>query len=74
MKKLVLFIMIVGSISLASCTQNDCTCVATQRKSTTSATSHTYPVYDWGGSCSSISANDIPEISSDGIEYILNCY
>lgn len=66
--------MAIGCISLVSCTQNDCTCVATQmKKSTSSAASQTYPVYDWGGSCSSISSSDIPEISDNGVEYYLNC-
>jgi len=74
MKRNLLFIMVVGCISLVSCTQNDCTCVATQqKKASSSAASQTYPVYDWGGSCSSISANDIPEISNNGTEYNINC-
>ncbi|MFA6806977.1 MAG: hypothetical protein WCR29_06110 [Bacteroidales bacterium] len=73
MKKTFLFIMVIGCLSLVSCTQTDCTCVATQQKSTTSGASSTYPVYDWGGSCSSISPTDIPDISNSGIEYNLNC-
>lgn len=74
MKKTLLFVLVVGCVSFVSCTQNDCTCVATQqKKSTSSGSSSTYPVYDWGGSCSSISSNDIPEISNNGTEYNLDC-
>lgn len=71
MKKPLLFILALACISLVSCTQNDCTCVATQQKK--AASSQTYPIYDWGGSCSSISANDIPAISDDGEDYYVNC-
>lgn len=73
MKKILFLMVVIGAFSLVSCTQNDCSCVATQQKSTSSAGSSSYPVYDWGGSCSSISTNDIPEISNNGIEYNLNC-
>ncbi|MDD2529674.1 MAG: hypothetical protein PHN41_00405 [Bacteroidales bacterium] len=73
MKKIFLIAAVVFSISLVSCTQNDCVCTANQQKSTGYASSASYPIYDWGGSCSSITQNDIPEISGSGTEYNLNC-
>lgn len=74
MKKIFLLAAILFSISLVSCgTQSDCFCTADQQKSTTSPSSSSYPVYDWGGNCSSITQNDIPEISGSGTEYNLNC-
>ncbi|MDD3287215.1 MAG: hypothetical protein VB048_00110 [Bacteroidaceae bacterium] len=73
MKKVFFLAAVLFCISLVSCTQNDCVCTANQEKSTSSANSNEYPVYDWGGNCSSITQNDIPELSSSSTEYNLDC-
>ncbi|MDR0970837.1 MAG: hypothetical protein LBM25_00420 [Bacteroidales bacterium] len=76
MKKM-LFILVLFSFGfIVSCTQKDCSCRAVQTKklkATSSDASVTYPVYDWGSSCSSISENDIPEISNSGENYQISC-
>lgn len=73
MKKIFLLSAVISCVSLVSCTQNDCICIANQAKSTSSANSNEYPVYDWGGNCNNITQNDIPELSSSSTEYNLNC-
>lgn len=59
MKKIIFLsvvVLLAGSF-LASCSdQKDCTCTYSATKSAGSATQ---PVYDWGGSCSSIQASDL---------------
>lgn len=73
MKKIVLLLAVISFGALASCTQKDCSCTATLQKKAASSSASTYTVYDWGSSCNNVTPNDIPEISSNGGEYKLNC-
>lgn len=65
MKKIIFLsvvVLLAGSF-LASCSdQKDCTCTYSATKSAqqkATSGSATQPVYDWGGSCSSIQASDL---------------
>ncbi len=75
MKARILFSVLgLLSIGLVSCVdQNDCICTATvSKKAAHRGASSTYPVYDWGSSCSSISQSDIPGLD-DGMTYSIDC-
>lgn len=72
MKKILLSLgFMVAFAALTSCSEtSDCSCSAVSQKASP-GTAAVYPVYDWGGSCSNITANDIPELQ--GGNYSVNC-
>ncbi|MDD4544818.1 MAG: hypothetical protein PHP27_03195 [Bacteroidales bacterium] len=74
MKKVIFSLSILFAFGFVSCSeQNDCLCTATEsKKAAVNSAQTTYPVYDWGNTCNSISQSDIPQLN-DGNQYNINC-